>query len=1139
MLAAVPKPAATGVLLGAFLLLLLALSGVGGDPALAASPQAGSAPFRAPATGAGNSYAPTFSADGRFVAFLSHANNLVTNDDRLPHLDLFLRDLSASNTVLVSVGSNGLGGANNNVITFALSSNASVIAFESAASNLAPGDTNRVADIFARDLAAGTTTLLSRNADGTASGNGPSTSPLISTDGRYVIFESAASNLVTNDFNGTNDIFIHDLATHTTALVSVNADGTVSPNGPSFSPSISEDGLTVAFVSRATNLVSGITNRAGEIYLRFVAAGTNLWGTASYAGLNTASSALSAFSPVLSADGRFVAFKTSSGRIVRYDTQQPTNVVLECFPPTPPPPGGPWTSNVFIFYDNPRQSAVSDALAESTLSTSRDGRWLSCLCSNAGGTGPILRQVDFETLLDRATIIPPPGGTQGSYYYLTNRSAVVQAVSTNLTFPGNTNFYSAPAASPVMSADGQRFAFIAPTALPGSGSNVLRGPSGLWFRDMATNVCVLLSTNRAGQPGPDLSGIIPALSPDGALVAWDSPDPNLVEDDLNQAWDVFAREVSSGGTRLVSARHDGLPEQTGRALSWLTPGSVSGDGRRVALLTYDSSLGPNDTNRQPDAIVRDLAAGTNFTLSAPFLASNSIVLATGRVVTVQISVDGNYAVFARDYLDGYSGYSIYWHDFITGTNRSVSVGPINSSFLAGSAVLSLDGRLVVIARAESQGGYANIQLRDMFAPDNTYRLVSANASGAQANNDSIIPLISADNRWVAYQSRSTDLILDPLPGGFNYQLFARDLSRTQVVNRLVGYTTGASPLPGGNSTNTALAGGGTNAVFSADARHLVFEQTGSNVIYRHRLLEGDILSLTDNGGNILTNRARPTNDLVCTACANPSVSADGRFVAYESRGAPTNIFLRDLVSGATELVSVNTAGGAPGNSRSFTPLLSWDARYVVFASKASDLISDDTNRATDVFVRDRLLGVTHCLSRHPVTGRPGSRASSNPVLSADGRSIAFQSFADDLAPGDYNETRDVFVVRLGGGDGDGDGMDDDWEIGWFNTLDRDGTGDFDGDGASDLAEFRAGTSPADGASVLRVLTLMTGGNPSQVTLLWSASPGRRYRAQHLAQIGGSWSDGTGDIFATSTSAFAVVAAPPGSNAGFYRVLLVE
>ena len=88
-----------------------------GSNGLAAQSSSGSAPYRAPATGAGNSYFPVFSADGKFVAFLSHANNLVTNDDRRPHLDLFLRDLAVSNTVLVSVNSNGFGGADDNIIT--------------------------------------------------------------------------------------------------------------------------------------------------------------------------------------------------------------------------------------------------------------------------------------------------------------------------------------------------------------------------------------------------------------------------------------------------------------------------------------------------------------------------------------------------------------------------------------------------------------------------------------------------------------------------------------------------------------------------------------------------------------------------------------------------------------------------------------------------------------------------------------------------------------------------------------------------------------------------------------------------------------------------------------------------------------
>ena len=1133
----------------ALLLILIALAGLPAHQAFAASSQAGSAPFKAPASGAGNSYAPTFSADGRFAAFLSHANNLATNDDRQPHLDLFLRDLITSNTVLVSVGGNGLGGADNNVITFALSSNAGVIAFESAAGNLAGNDTNRAADIFARDLAAGTTTLVSRNVDGTASGNAPSTGPLISVDGRYVIFESAASNLVTNDFNNTNDIFIHDLATHTTSLVSVNADGTASPNGPSFSPSISEDGLTVAFVSRATNLVNGVTNRAGEIYLRFVAAGTNLWGTGSYEGLGTASSALSASSPVLSSDGRFVAFKTSRGRIVRYDTQQPTNAVLEWYPPlvSPPPPTGTWFSNAFIFYDNPRLGPISDALADSTLAISRDGRWLSCLSSNVGGAVTLLRQIDFETLLDTATLIPPPGGSQASYYYLTNRSTVAQAVSTNLTFPGNTNLYSAPAASHAMSADGQRYAFITPTALPGSGSNVLRGPAGLWFRDMATNACVLISTNRAGQPGPDLSGIMPALSPNGALVAWDSPDANLVEDDLNQAWDVFAREVTTGETRLISARHPNLPEKTGRALSWLTPGSVSGDGRRVTVATYDSSLFLNDTNRWFDVVLRDLEGGTNVDLNAPFVVTSStnfVAFPSNGVVAAKLSANGLYAIEATR---NAQGTNLYWRDFTTGANLLVATDQVQG------ISISPNGRYV----AYEYGSPSQILL--MVAKRSTNFWMRGGGDYyyfSTGSGSSINPLLSSDgisstnfNFWLAFLSRSQNLTADLVTGNPTYQLFVYGYNPTNysVRMRLASYNTSASQLPNGISTNVGLAGGATNAVFSADARFLFFEQTGSNVIYRFRPLDLDIVTTTTNTQGIFYNRARPTNDLVCAGCGNPSVSADGRFVAYESRGATTNVFLRDLVTGTTEFISRNGSGQG-GNGPSFSPQISWDARYVVFGSRASDLVSEDTNRSMDVFVRDRLTGITHCLSRNPVTGRSGNRASSNPVLSADGRTVAFQSFASDLFPGDYNETRDVFVVRLGGGDSDADGMDDDWEIAYFSTLARDGSGDFDVDHATDLSEFKAGTNPADGTNVFAVLKVSAFGfspHPYSfngfpyVELLWNATPTRRYRVQVMNRIGETWTDVGEEIMAaglTSFSAFSVSAASAGA---FYRVRLAD
>ena len=371
---------------------------------------------------------------------------------------------------------------------------------------------------------------------------------------------------------------------------------------------------------------------------------------------------------------------------------------------------------------------------------------------------------------------------------------------------------------------------------------------------------------------------------------------------------------------------------------------------------------------------------------------------------------------------------------------------------------------------------------------------------------------------------------------------------------LISYSTAASPVPGGTSIDLPLPGGGADPRFSADSRFVAFE-SWPNLIYRHDLLGGWVTNITPQPEGsftiYLTNRARFTNDLVCTNCRNPTLSADGRLVAYESlpvSGPIRNVSVKDLQTGQEELISVNLAGSGGGNGSSFTPLISYDARFVVFASQASDLVPGDNNRAMDIFVRDRLNHATHCLSRNLAGTGTGSRVSSNPIMSADGRTVAFQSFAGDLVPGDYNDTRDVFVVTLGGPDTDGDGMDDDWEMAYFNTLERDGSGDFDHDGASDLDEFRAGTNPTNDSSILRVLRLTTSvdsltGRRSTV-LLWSATPGRTYRVQFKSELNFPWRAVAGDITASSTSASltdTVEAAPADFIRlhRFYRVMLVQ
>src|SRR6476661_2534745 len=155
---------------------------------------------------------------------------------------------------------------------YSISANGRFVAFQSQASNLVPGDTNNKNDIFVRDLLTNTTTRVSVDSAGNP-GNSPSNYSAISADGRFVAFQSYASNLVPGDTNNKNDIFVRDLSTNTTTRVSVNSAG-IQGDENSFNPSISADGRFVAFSSAASNLVPGDTNNKQDIFVRDLSTNT-------------------------------------------------------------------------------------------------------------------------------------------------------------------------------------------------------------------------------------------------------------------------------------------------------------------------------------------------------------------------------------------------------------------------------------------------------------------------------------------------------------------------------------------------------------------------------------------------------------------------------------------------------------------------------------------------------------------------------------------------------------------------------------------------------------------------------------------------------------------------------------------------
>jgi WD40 repeat protein len=260
------------------------------------------------------------SADGRYVAFTSLADNLVFGDSNGVK-DAFVHDRQTGETERVSVSSLGTeGNLASRFGTASIGASGRFVAFNSAASNLVVGDTNGVDDIFIHDRQTGETERVNVDSLGTeANSSGQFASMSIAANGRFVAFNSTASNLVPGDTNGYEDIFIHDRQTGTTERVSVDSSG-AEANSYCGGASLSEDGRYVAFHTRADNLVVGDTN--GEVDVFVHDRQTGITERVSIDSSGTLQGSDSSLGPRISADGRFVAFSSYATRLVHGDTNR-------------------------------------------------------------------------------------------------------------------------------------------------------------------------------------------------------------------------------------------------------------------------------------------------------------------------------------------------------------------------------------------------------------------------------------------------------------------------------------------------------------------------------------------------------------------------------------------------------------------------------------------------------------------------------------------------------------------------------------------------------------------------------------------------------------------------------------------------
>jgi Tol biopolymer transport system component len=266
----------------------------------------------------GPSFEGGISGNGRYLIFQSLASNLVTGDTN-DGVDVFVYDRRRGSTQRVSVS---MSGAEARDGTFYLeppwlSADGRVAAFGSDASALVEGDTNRARDVFVRDRRRGRTERVSVSSSG-RQGNGPSWNLRISDSGRFVTFQSDASNLVRRDRNGVTDVFVHNRESGTTRRVSVSSSG-AQGNGSSYDPAISGDGRFVAFTSDASNLVRRDTNRASDVFL-YELRRRRTWRVSTGPSGRQANGA--SLQPHLSRRGGLVAFTSTASNLVRRDTNR-------------------------------------------------------------------------------------------------------------------------------------------------------------------------------------------------------------------------------------------------------------------------------------------------------------------------------------------------------------------------------------------------------------------------------------------------------------------------------------------------------------------------------------------------------------------------------------------------------------------------------------------------------------------------------------------------------------------------------------------------------------------------------------------------------------------------------------------------
>jgi len=990
-----------------------------------------------PAGGNGDSRLPIISADGRFILFASTADNLVPTSGSNtipvlipPKLNAFLRDRTNLTTTLVSLNLAGNGGGNGDSFPIAVSTNGRYALFESSAGDLVANDTNYASDVFVRDLVGGTTILVSTSITG-SSGNGTSRSSTITPDGRYVAFVSGATNLVTGDTNKIPDIFVRDLQAQTTTLASAGAISTSLsiPTGSSESPVISADGRCVAFYSTASNLVSSVKT-TGEVFVRDLVGGNTVWASTNARPVMQAvigSSNVVSYNQKISDDGQFIAFESSTnsltlsparGVIFRYSLQSGLTDIVHT-----------------------NATAVWSAFEDNRgLDMTPDGRFIAFVANSTATAGSNTAiyvwdaQAGTTTLAsaDLTTALPANGICDSPSIDPSGRYVALLSSATNLT------------------------------------TNTLVGEYHFYLRDTLTSTTRLVDADTNGVGVGISPTAVPSLSSDGRFVAFEGAD-GLVANDRNHDSDIFLRDSLTDTTELISAHHPASPSQTPNGSSLITASCVSSNGLYIAFASDADNLVANDTNGYRDVFVRNLLAGTNILVSA----NNDGLPGNGMSSEPTISADGRYVAFTS------------W-----ATNLA----------------------------ANDNNSAQDVYVRDLVSSTTT--LVTVNTAGTGSGNGSSGALaISAGGRYVLFRSKAQNLATASYTSGTE-NLFLRDRQSGATIALTTGGWSSFSMTPDGSFVTFV------GVIPSTPARLYVWESLTASKVYTNTATLLSTATISPGGQYLAYLAGSPASlsavdriansNWVVSAGTFPSrpglrFSGDGRFLTYATTAAnvaaDTNgiqdVYLYDLQTRTNFLVGRSFVSSGSLNAASESPDISADGRFITYRSFASNTIPGDANNSSDLFVFDRLSGATKLVSANQAGNSTANNWSLTPWFNG-GQTLVFQSVASDLVSHDFNHSMDIFAVDFG----------------------------------------PAGANPTNAATELHA-QIVFGGIPDlgvvtpiqTPVIIWPAAPGISYGLQFKNDLNdASWQDFNGNVVLMGTNGYAIDLAPATAQR-FYRFLL--